>query len=305
MEKNLLNCALALLFAAGFAGAAEPARAFNALLQAGPPPPVPAPEFRSGTVTGDVSVLAFPYFLGGRRVWIYLPPGYAAGAGRYPVLYMHDGQNLFDASASYAGEWRVDETCETLIGSGQIPPLIVVGIENGGAARMDEYTPWADKDYGGGKADGYLAAVENILKPEIDRRYRTLPGARNTFMAGSSLGGLLSAYAGYTSPGVWGGIIAMSPSYWWASERFAAWAAPRPKPGLRFFYQDMGTAEGGADPGVTDYIGTLRKVEAAALAQGFKEGADLFSLEASGHNHSEASWAARFPFLLKLLLSRP
>ena len=300
---------LLLLLAAGLqapASCAE-ARALDALLSAGPLPAVPGvprPSYRGGTVTGDVSIFALPYFLGGRRVWVYLPPGYAADpARRYPVLYMHDGQNLFDAAASYAGEWQVDESCENLILSGQVQPLIVVGIENGGAARMDEYTPWPDKEYGGGKADAYLAALKNILKPEIDRRYRTLPGAANTFMAGSSLGGLLSAYAGYTDPDTWGGIIALSPSYWWDGQQFAAWAAPRPKPALRFFYQDMGTREGGADPGVNDYIGTLRKVETLALAQGFKDGKDFYSFEAPGQNHSEASWASRFPFILKLLLS--
>ena len=299
---------LALLLAGLFSTvcAAEPGRALDALLLAGPLPAVPAapgPSYKESTVTGDVSVFALPYFLGGRSVWVYLPPGYTAQtARRYPVLYMHDGQNLFDASTSYAGEWRVDEACQSLILSGEIQPLIVVGVENGGAARMDEYTPWADKDYGGGKADAYLAALKNILKPEIDRRYRTLPGAGNTFMAGSSLGGLLSAYAGYTDPGTWGGVIAMSPSYWWDGQQFAAWAALRPKPALRFFYQDMGTREGGADPGVNDYIGTLRKVETLALTQGFKDGKDFYSFEAPGQTHSEASWASRFPFILKLLL---
>ncbi|OGR94929.1 MAG: hypothetical protein A2016_06750 [Elusimicrobia bacterium GWF2_62_30] len=269
---------------------------------------VPAPSYpayKGGTVSGDVSVIALPYFLGGRRVWVYLPPGYRSDAARrYPVLYMHDAQNLFDASTSYSGEWRVDEACEELIRSGRIPPFIVVGVENAGAGRIAEYTPWADPKHGGGKAAAYLEALERVLKPEIDRRYRTLPDARNTFMAGSSLGGLVSAYAGYWRPQVWGGVIAMSPSYWWASERFLSWSSAVPKPGLRFFYQDMGTAEGGADPGVDDYIGMLRKVESAALAQGFREGKDFFSVEAAGHNHSEASWAARFPLVLQLLFSR-
>lgn len=303
---------MALLLCAGFLPAAfgaGPGGALDALLSGRPRPPAPmpaAPVYKGGTVTGDVSVFALPYLLGGRRIWVYLPPGYHSDPGRrYPVLYMHDGQNLFDASASFAGEWNIDETCEDLILSGKIPPLIVVGIENAGAARMDEYTPWPDKEYGGGKADAYLAALKNILKPEIDRRYRTLPDARNTFMAGSSLGGLLSAYAGYANPAVWGGVIAMSPTYWWASERFASWAAARPKPRLRFFYQDMGDSEGGADTGYTDYIGMLRRVKTAALAQGFREGADFFSIEAAGQNHSEASWSSRFPYALKLLLSRP
>lgn len=277
-------------------------------LQAAGPTQFPAEgtmrAYSGGTATGDLRVLSLPYFLNGRRIWVYLPPDYASGSSaRYPVLYMHDGQNLFDASTSYSGEWRVDETCEKLIRAKEIMPVIVVGVDNGGAARVDEYTPWADKAHGGGKANLYLAALRDVLKPEIDRRYRTLPDSGNTFMAGSSLAGLLSAYAGYAMPEVWGRVIAMSPAYWWSDEKFAAWAAPRAKPPLKLFYQDMGTAEAGAESG--KYLETLRRVEALALAQGFKDAGDLFSVEADGHTHCEGSWAARFPFILKLLLGRP
>ncbi len=269
------------------------------------PPATSRPAYKGETITGNVSIITLPYFLNGRRVWVYLPPGYdEEPARRYPVLYMHDGQNLFDAYTSYAGEWGVDETCEKLINAGEIPPLIVVGVENARAGRIDEYTPWRDKENGGGKAGAYLKELEDTLKPAIDRRYRTLPGAENTFMAGSSLGGLLSAYAGYLRPDVWGGVIAMSPTYWWASESFAAWAGTRPKPALRFFYQDMGTREDGADPGHDDYMETLRRVRKLALAQGFTEGKDFFSLEAAGQTHSEGAWARRFPRILKLLLGR-
>ena len=305
VRKSFLNFIFpALLIGALLpsAGLAEPA--LDALSRLGQLPVAagPAlPSYRAGTITGDVSVINLPFFLGGRRVRVYLPPGYAANpSARYPVLYMHDGQNLFDASTSYSGEWGVDEACESLIRAGEIPPLIVVGVDNGGAARLDEYTPWADAEHGGGKGAAYLAALAEVLKPEIDRRYRTRPDAKNTFMAGSSLGGLLSAYAGYAQPGIWGGVIAMSPSYWWSAGKFAAWAAARTKPPLEFFYQDMGTAEGGAE--AAEYIKTLRKVETLALAQGFKGGRDFYSIEAKGHTHSEASWAWRFPFILKLLL---
>lgn len=264
--------------------------------------PSSRPAFQGETMTGDVSIIALPFFLKGRRVWIYLPPGYGGDTSRrYPVLYMHDGQNLFDAAASYAGEWEVDEACERLIGSGEIPPLIVVGVENAREGRLAEYTPWPDGKYGGGGADAYLKEMATVLKPEIDARYRTLPDAAHTFMAGSSLGGLISAYAGYAYPSTWGGVMALSPSYWWASEKIAAWAAHKPKPPLRFFYQDMGTRERGADPGVEDYIAQLRRVKALALAQGFSDGQDFFSVEAQGHNHSEGAWAARFPFMLRLL----
>ena len=120
-------------------------------------------------------------------------------------------------------------------------------------------------------------------------------------MAGSSLGGLVSAYAGYSNPEVWGGVIAMSPSYWWASQQFFSWASAGRKPALRFFYQDMGTSEGSDEDDAVENIKGLRRVETLALQQGFKEGADFFSMEAPGQNHSETSWAERFPFVLELL----
>lgn len=253
------------------------------------------------TVTGDVSTLSLPGFLGGRRVWVYLPPGYSGSQARYPVLYLLDGQNLFDAATSFAGEWRVDETCERLIRSGELEPVIVVGVDNAGAGRIAEYTPWPDQEHGGGGAGPYLAALKTALKPEIDARYRTKSGAADTFIGGSSLGGLLAAYAGYSDPGTWGGVLAMSPSYWWAGEKYASWAAAQGKPALRVFYQDMGTAEAGADPGVQDYIGQLRRAGAVAMGQGFVAGRDFLSVEAAGDAHNEAAWARRLPGALEFL----
>jgi hypothetical protein len=135
------------------------------------------------TITGDVTTFTHGPFLSGRRVWVYRPPGYAGSADAYPVLYMHDGQNLFDAQTSFAGEWRVDEACEALIGAGEIEPVIVVGIENG-PNRCGEYTPWRDNGIGcGGQGDAYLAAIRDVLMPEIERRFRTLSRARRTWRA--------------------------------------------------------------------------------------------------------------------------
>jgi pullulanase len=261
-----------------------------------------------GTITGDVTTFSHAPFLSGRRVWVYLPPGYAEEPmRRYPVLYMHDGQNLFDVRTSFAGEWKVDEACESLIGSGELAPLIVVGVDNGGASRIQEYTPWPAAGYGGGGADAYLAALRTVLKPEIDRRYRTLTGPNHTFMAGSSLGGLLSAYAGWSDPGTWGRVAAVSPSYRWDDEHLLAWAATLPKPALARFYQDMGTIEAGSTTdangnGIDDYIESLRAMRALALAKGFVEGEDLMSIEAPGHTHSETYWALRTPNLLRYLV---
>ena len=186
-----------------------------------------------GTITGHVETFSTPGFLGGRRCWIYLPPGYAQSTERYPVLYMHDGQNLFDVRTSFAGEWKVDEACESLILGGEIAPLIVVGIENS-AARCTEYTPWVDAGVtcGGGGGDAYLSAIRDALIPAIDAAYRTLSGPQNRWMSGSSLGGLISAYAGYAYDATWGRIAAVSPSYWWANRMMLTHAGLQSKPSL-------------------------------------------------------------------------
>lgn len=262
------------------------------------------------TVTGNVTTFTYAPFLGGRRVWVYLPPGYDAdGPERYPVLYMHDGQNLFDQSTSFAGEWRVDEACQAFINGGEIEPIIVVGIDNG-PARITEYTPFSSGGSGGG-GDAYLRAVRDVLMPEIARRYRVQVGPRNTFMSGSSLGGLISAYAGYTFADTWGRVAPVSPSYWWAGARMLTYAAQTGRPAaLDRLYQDMGTIETGGTQdgngnGVDDNIDLLRGMRDIALAQGFVLGDSLLSVEAAGHTHSEFYWAQRFPNLLRSLIDPP
>lgn len=259
-----------------------------------------------GTVTGRIDTLTWLPFLAGRRCWIYVPPGYDTTTERYPVLYMHDGQNLFDASTSFAGEWHIDEACQALIASGEIEPLLVVGIENS-AARCFEYTPWAGGPCTGGGGDAYLQAIRDELMPEVNRRYRTRTGPDNTFMAGSSLGGLITHYAGHAYAGVWGRIAAFSSSLWWANDMMATWAATQPRPNLKRYYQDMGTREGGgltdADgDGIDDYIEDLRAMRDLALGQGFVEGVDFLSVEGENHTHSEYWWAQRAPDMLRFLV---
>jgi len=263
------------------------------------------------TIAGHVESFVAPSFLHGRRCWIYLPPGYAGGERRYPVLYMHDGQNLFDEERSYAGEWRLDETLERLISKGELPALIVVGIENGGAARMQEYGPWYDAKWNaGGGGDSYLRAVADTLKPAIDAKYRTLPEPKHTYMAGSSMGGLISAYAGLKYAKVFGGgVAAVSPSYWWAQERILEVAKRAGRPETRRFYQDMGSLESGgfADENhdqVEDSIGRLRAMRDILVADGMKEGQNLLSVEAVGARHHERDWSKRLPELLRFLLAK-
>lgn len=247
------------------------------------------------TVTGDVTTFTYSPFLGGRRVWIYLPPGYADSDDAYPVLYMHDGQNLFDEQTSFAGEWRVDEACEALIASGDIEPIIVVGIDNG-PSRCGEYTPWRDNGVGcGGQGDAYLTAIRDALMPEIARRFRVEAG--EAYMAGSSLGGLISAYAGYAFDD-WSRVAAVSPSYWFNGAEIVGFAQQSGRPtSLERFYQDFGTGEGSLTP--------FTQMRSVALSQGFAEGDDFLSVVAPGHTHSETYWAQRLPDILRYLIDPP
>lgn len=250
------------------------------------------------TVSGRVEWFESAGFLNGRRVWVYLPPGYAETTSRYPVLYMHDGQNLFDAATSAAGEWGVDEACEALISAGEIEPIIVVGIESS-SARCWEYTAW-DEDIlpcTGGGADWYLTEIRDELMPEVNSRYRTRVGSHNAFMAGSSLGGFVSVYAGYGYSEVWGRVAGLSPSYWAQPDLFAMASGGGRPVLLERLYQDLGTNESGQT--------NFRTMRDIAMDQGFVLGEDLESLEAAGHSHNEYYWGQRMPDVLRFLVSPP
>lgn len=153
-----------------------------------------------------------PQFGYARDIWIYLPPDYTTGEKKYPVLYMQDGQNLFEDSASFVGEWHVDETLDSLHAAGDYG-CIVVGVENGGERRMAEYMPNPHPKYGGGEGELYVDFLINTLKPHIDSTYRTLPLGYNT-IGGSSLGALISFYASTHHDSVFGRAMILSPSFW-------------------------------------------------------------------------------------------
>src|SRR5690606_842207 len=168
------------------------------------------------TISGTVKVLAdlLSPQLGNRRdLLVYLPRSYAASDQHYPVLYMHDGQNLFDAYTSFAGEWQVDETMQQLERDGI--EWIVVGIPNAGEDRLAEYSPFPDPKHGSGRGDLYLDFVVDTVKARIDADFRTLPGRDHTGIMGSSLGGLISLYGFFSRPDVFGFAGAMSPAFWY------------------------------------------------------------------------------------------
>ena len=155
-----------------------------------------------------------------RKIRIYLPPEYDNSNECYPVLYMHDAQNIFDDITSYAGEWSVDEILDSLYEINNFK-LIIIGIDNGGEKRMNEYSPWENSKYGKPEGKEYVDYIVKNLKPEIDNRYRTLPGRTNTGIMGSSMGGLISHYAVFEYHNVFGKVGIFSPSYWYSKEVFS------------------------------------------------------------------------------------
>lgn len=152
-----------------------------------------------------------------KKIWIYLPKNYDSSKKKYPVIYMHDAQNLFDAKTSFVGEWNVDEKLDSLKAQ-----VIVVGIEHGNEKREEELTPYKNAIYGGGNANNYLEFIVKTLKPEIDAKYRTKTKAKNTAIMGSSLGGLASFYAALKYPNVFGKVGCFSPSFWFCPKEMNA-----------------------------------------------------------------------------------
>jgi predicted alpha/beta superfamily hydrolase len=267
---------------------------------AAPAPPESAAPEPPHTITGDVRLhegfhsRSLP---DDRAVAVWLPPGYAADdVSRFPVLYLQDGQNLFDRATAFGDEWRVDETAQGLVEAGEVEPLIVVGVYNTGDRRVDEYTPARDEAHArGGEADAYGRLLVEELKPFIDRTYRTLPSAGNTGIGGSSLGGLVALHVGLRYPTAFGKIAALSPSVWWADRAILRTVDALPyRPPVRIWL-DAGTLEGG------EVVADARRLRDALVHKGWRVGDDLAYAEVEGARHDEAAWAARAGDVLRWL----
>lgn len=230
-----------------------------------------------------------------RTLIIYLPPSYYENSlKRYPVLYMHDGQNIFDAATSFGGvEWGVDETADRLIGEGSMEEVIIVGIYNSGGSRLYEYTPCCDAYYGGGGVDNYGNFIINNVKPYMDRYYRTIPKRENTALMGSSLGGLASFYLGWKRSDIFSKVASLSGSFWWNDQnltkqiRYSTTRVPIK------VYLDAGTNNDG--------LTQTTELRNALVEDGYVQGRDLYYYVAQGASHSESSWAARLYIPLKYL----
>lgn len=259
---------------------------------------------RPSTLVGDVRRHpAFPAIrVKPRDVLVYLPPGYSSDSTRrYPVIYFHDGNNVFDSATSFAGvEWGVDETAERLIGEGRVPPFIAVAIYNTND-RMAEYSPVADPKHGGGRADDYLAFILGELQPFIDRTYRTRTEPAQTGMVGSSLGALIALYAGLERPDRVGLVGVVSPAAGWGNQDAVRRVARGRGTGLRIWV-DMGEKEATAEGGVASWLDHARALRGALVARGYREGADFHYEEVPGATHHETAWAARVDRLLEFLL---
>lgn len=258
-----------------------------------------------------------PYTKKERRIWVYLPSGYADGDKHYPVLYMHDGQNLFEPSTSYLGViWDVHSAVEKAIIHQRTEGVIVVGIDNpssdneeGVVGRLDEYSPWVNSELKdnllanritrdvGGYGDKYAAFIVDILKPMIDHKYRTKPGREHTGVAGSSMGGLISLYIGLEYEDVFSKVGAFSTALWFAEKPMLDLIKDHGPDIPMKWYLDIGTNESSNDDveNFNDiYVKGTMELYEYLLAAGVKE-ENLKLVVEDGAVHNEEAWARRFP----------
>ena len=238
-----------------------------------------------------------------RDIVVYLPPGYDTFDLHCPVLYLQDGQNLFDPATAFMGQdWQADATADRLILSGIIQPVMLVGVYNTGVRRISEYTPTRDpRRRKGGKGDRYAQMLARELKPFIDGAYRTRRGWAYTGVGGSSLGGLVSLEAGLLYPRVFGKMAILSPSVWWDGRSVLRLVESYRSPLRGRIWLDAGTEEGDSPQQVLEDLRLLRN---ALLEKGWRDGADLEYWEIPGARHHELAWAARFGMVLEYLFPR-
>jgi len=255
------------------------------------------PAARMGSITGNVKFhdeFASKILGNKRKLGVYLPPNYAANPNRkYPVLYLLDGQNVFDGARSFIPnlEWRADEAAQRLIGAGLIDPIIIVAVDNGNTKRIDEYTP-TRTERGGGEGDKFGQFLTTEVMPFINKTYRTDPLGPKTGLAGSSLGGLITAHLGLKYPTRFGRLGVMSPSVWWDNRVILRTVRGYSGTQRARVWIDMGTRE--SQEGTRD----AQALRDAFLAKGWVSGRNLAYVEDGFAQHNEGAWANRFGEML-------
>ncbi|HEU5167723.1 MAG TPA: alpha/beta hydrolase-fold protein [Chitinophagaceae bacterium] len=257
---------------------------------------------RKSTANKNVRIIDTAFFIPQlnrtRRVWIYLPPSYNISSKKYPVMYMHDGQNVFDDATSFSGEWGVDEALDTL--GLKYKEFIVVGIDNGGDKRLNEYCPYdfslngiaANNKTNVGEGGKYVDFLVKSLKPFIDKKYRTLKDAKNTFTAGSSMGGLISMYAVLKYPKVFGGAGVFSPAFWVGPKIFDDIKAKGKKVNAKIYFY------AGDEEGETMVPMTLRAFNEMHRVSKSK----MCEVIRAGGKHNEQRWRVEFPLFYEWMM---
>lgn len=269
---------------------------------------IPAPDaIRVGSVTGDLRLHEFRsrIFHNTRYLRVWLPPEYdnpENSGRRYPVLYLNDGQNLFEPSTSFTGvEWQVDETADRLIREGVIPPVIIVGIDNTGKDRIREYMPYRSLSPVIVRVQGsrYPDFLMKEVMPFVARNYRVASGPENTGLGGSSLGALISLYTAAVRPGLVGRLLLESPSLW-ASNRQMMKESRRIIRWPERVFLATGTAEAGRADRDQSMVDDVRELAAIFRRAGMNNNRlELFIDEGAAHH--ESAWARRFPEALAFL----
>jgi predicted alpha/beta superfamily hydrolase len=255
--------------------------------------------FRTSTRPGELQVVTDipgPNPDATRTVVVHLPGSYDEDVRRYPVIYMQDGQNLFDDGTSFAGSWGLSEQ---LVSASRLgADAIIVGIYHASQHRINEYSPFVDERVGGGEAAAYLNWMCDVLRPAINERFRTLPAREHTGVAGSSMGGLLSLYAVFARGDVFGLAAVMSPSLWFGQGAIFDWVRTRPFTDARI-YLDVGAREGDKT------LANAQRMRDLLINKGYVPGERLRWVEDAIGVHHESAWGRRFRKALPALLTRP
>ena len=261
------------------------------------------------TVTGSLFIyprLPSPQLNNERAITVYVPPSYAASVRQYPVVYMMDGQNLFDQATAHSGEWQIDEHMERL-SQANGPEAIIVGVANGGKNRTNEYSPFEVSEDGGGQAQEFLSFLTETVMPAVESEFRVSPRRADTLLFGSSLGALISLYCLFEKPGRFGGAGLMSPSLWHGDYAIFDYLAVKQPCGGRI-YIDVGTRELSGRFSIfklhyhsRQYYLAARKLYRHLQKTEAAGDQNLLYLEVPGARHSDREWSRRFPAALRFL----